>query len=101
PNTRNISILASDRYEFAYAKQLTLSFPVPENLPTNWILCHEVLADVFKIREVLIDVLPKDKNLASIIESQEILTTMSPDNKPEERFNLSSIGQELRNHEDG
>ncbi|CAG8486147.1 23668_t:CDS:2 [Cetraspora pellucida] len=147
PNTRDISILASDRYEFAYAKQLIVAFPVPENLPTNWILCisfqylkdcgpnfrtivqydkinhkitfviydefsispkiydklkkeyllhwcilpegHEVLADVFKKREVLIDVLPNNKNLTSIIESQEILTTVSP----EERFNLSLIGQ--------
>ncbi|CAG8590383.1 2661_t:CDS:2, partial [Racocetra fulgida] len=56
----------------------------------------EVLADVLKDRKVLIDDLPKNRNLTTFIERQELLTTLSPENQdifPEERFNLSSIGQ--------
>ncbi|CAG8556514.1 5927_t:CDS:2, partial [Racocetra persica] len=65
----------------------------------HWCILPEdckVLADVLKDRKVLIDVLPNNKNLATILENQEILTILSPENQdifPEERFNLSSIGQ--------
>ncbi|KAF0553681.1 hsp70 family protein [Gigaspora margarita] len=42
PNTRDVSILALGRHEFAYAKKLNISFQLPENLPINWILCASI-----------------------------------------------------------
>ncbi|CAG8684472.1 45243_t:CDS:2 [Gigaspora margarita] len=39
PNTRNVSILESDSFAFAYAKEQNIQLQLPRNLPKNWILC--------------------------------------------------------------
>ncbi|CAG8682005.1 8893_t:CDS:1, partial [Gigaspora rosea] len=38
PNTRDVSILESGSFAFAYAKELKIQLQLPENLPKNWIL---------------------------------------------------------------
>ncbi|CAG8552736.1 25670_t:CDS:2, partial [Gigaspora rosea] len=42
PNTRDVSILALGKHEFAYENKLNISFQLPENLPINWILCTSI-----------------------------------------------------------
>ncbi|CAG8446347.1 10118_t:CDS:2 [Dentiscutata erythropus] len=37
PNSRDIPILASGSYKFAYAKDFDIAVLLPDNLPTNWI----------------------------------------------------------------
>ncbi|CAG8582565.1 28621_t:CDS:2 [Dentiscutata erythropus] len=39
PSTRDVTTLASGSFEFAYARKLEIILRLPENIPTNWILC--------------------------------------------------------------